>query len=57
MHTSNHTSPLDWPITRVTGATIAWPIPIAWMSVTGGLYENGLYDEVTLVMLCVAFGW
>ncbi|KAI0087856.1 UbiA prenyltransferase family-domain-containing protein [Irpex rosettiformis] len=33
------------------GATIAWPIPIAWMSVT-----DGKYDVVTLAMLCIAFG-
>ncbi|KAI0082893.1 hypothetical protein BDY19DRAFT_1061190, partial [Irpex rosettiformis] len=35
----------------VVGATVAWPIPIAWMSVTGGQY-----DTITIVMLCVAFG-
>ncbi|KAI0771379.1 UbiA prenyltransferase family-domain-containing protein [Irpex lacteus] len=33
------------------GASIAWPIPIAWISVTGGSY-----DPITLIMLCLAFG-
>ncbi|KAI0087878.1 UbiA prenyltransferase family-domain-containing protein [Irpex rosettiformis] len=33
------------------GATVAWPIPIAWMSVTGGSY-----DPLALTMLGIAFG-
>ncbi|KAI0771397.1 UbiA prenyltransferase family-domain-containing protein [Irpex lacteus] len=33
------------------GATVAWPIPLAWISVTGGSY-----DAVTLIALGLAFG-
>ncbi|KAI0771374.1 UbiA prenyltransferase family-domain-containing protein [Irpex lacteus] len=32
-------------------ASIVWPIPIAWLSVTGGSYQT-----TTLLMLCIAFG-
>jgi hypothetical protein len=37
---------------HLTGACIAWPVPVAWISITGGRHS-----QTTIVFLSAAIAW